>query len=865
MFLITFTGYSQITNPNLINYEIYADEWRQECDNDWASNDDNMVRVAVTTDGSSGGTITWNYTGTCTSPYAYVRRWGADAPTSNVYANSVYSRVNSTSTTGFVNYTVQSWESDNGFNCLPVSGDDCRWGPFSYTATYRSAAKTPNQWWGVNGTSGSGDWSAATQGRVRLKTVWRYTKGSSCSDPLDFGTLVSGVSNTHFNSNRATPAGARAEMGYTNIYGNSAPDVYYTFSITQPSTVVISTISSNSNYDTYLRLFNSDCSTQIEFNDDFGGVIQSQITRNLCAGTYKILVEGFSSNSGNFELSVLATTIPISGGTIAGGTSPVCSGVDPGAFTSTTNGSGLGTLTYQWEVSITSSGAGFGDITSATSVTYDLPAVTQTSWYRRRVTDECGRTVYSNVIQIVVHPTSTSPTIATVPGTVCPNTNTTLTASGGVAGGGTVYWYSGANGTGTALGTGNSIVVAPTSTTTYYARRQGCNTTADATVTVNVKSYVYAANGTSTNTYCTDNNGWNHFYSGDDIIFSVQGNLSGAPAGFPVATIYDNSTYYQQTQGPATPAGCASNLNPNEERFEMDRSWNLNFGGGTQTGTYAVRFYYQPAEKTAIETAANTHIAAYLSCGYSYKYATPNGFYWFKNVGSNYVAPQYDGTHFTATTATTSSGINYSEWAGVTNFSGGSGAVILIPATGLGVEMTNFAANCLDNKILLNWQTGSEVNSSHFEIEQSINGVEWKKIGQVQASGNSSTIKNYEFSQNDPRNVLTSYFRLKQFDNDGQYKNYGPVIATCENEEMFVAFPNPTKNNVSLLIKGTFNENETYVSLIDINGRVIQSVPYLELKNNLFTLDLSMYENGIYIVRLFDGLTNSKMIKLVKQ
>ncbi len=868
LFLITFTGYSQIVNPNLINYEVYADEWRQECDNDWASNDDNMVRVVVTTDAATGGVITWNYTGSCTTPYGYVRRWSADAPSNNAYSNSIYSAVNRTSTAGLVNYTVQSWESDNGFNCLPVSGDDCRWGPFSYTATYRSAAKTPNQWWGVNGTNGSGDWSAETQGRVRLKTIWRYTRGSSCNDPLDFGTLASGVAKTHFNSNKAIPTGARAEMGYTNSAGNaSSPDVYYTFTITQPSIVVINTTSTLTNYDSYLRLYSSDCATQIAFNDDFEGSTRSQITHNLCAGTYKILVEGFASNSGNFELSVLATSIPISGGTIAGGTSPVCSGIDPGAFTSTDNGSGLGTLIYQWEVSTTSASAGFSNITSATAGTYDIPTVTQTSWFRRRITDECGRTAYSNVIQIVVHPTSTSPTIAIVPGTVCPNTNTTLTASGGVIGGGTIYWYSGANGTGTALGTGSSIVVAPESTTTYYARREGCNTTADATVVVNVKSFVYAANGTSTNTYCTDNAGWNHFYTGNDIIFSVQGNLSGAPAGFPVATIYDNSTYYQQTQGPATPAGCASNLNPNEERFEMDRSWNLNFGGGTQTGTYSVRFYYQPSEKTAIETAANNHIAAYPSCGYSYKYATPNGFYWFKNVGANYTAPLYDGIHFTATTGTTNNGITYSQWAGVTNFSGGSGAVILIPVTGLGVELTKFNAVCLESEkqIVVSWETASEINSSHFEIEQSSNGIDWYNLGQVTAAGNSASIKKYEFIQNDPRNINTSYFRLIQYDTDGQHKTYGPVIASCEEMNLFEAYPNPTNNDVTVLIKGEFNDAETYISLMDINGKVIKTIPYLELKNSQFLIDLGGVEKGIYIIRLFDGVTNSKMIKLVKK
>src|SRR5690606_18198355 len=105
------------------------------------------------------------------------------------------------------------------------------------------------------------------------KTVWRYTNGNSCGNALNFGTLVSGVAKSHINSNRAAPAGATVgTMGYSNNLGNTANDVYYQFTITSPSTVVISTGNAGSNYDTYLRLYNSTaCGTQVAFDDDGGG------------------------------------------------------------------------------------------------------------------------------------------------------------------------------------------------------------------------------------------------------------------------------------------------------------------------------------------------------------------------------------------------------------------------------------------------------------------------------------------------------------------------------------------------------------------------------------------------------------------
>ena len=560
----------QITNPNYINYELYADEWGQDGDNDVVTNDDNMVRIGVTTDGATGGTITWHYTGSCNSPYGYVRRWSADAPSTNTHATAIYSAVNRTSNNQ-LSYTIQSWETDNGFNCYPVSGDDQRWGPTTYTVTYRNATKTPNQWWGVHGTNGLSDWSANTKGRVKLKTVWRYALGDSCNTPLSFGTLASGVTKTHFNSNKTTPTGARAEMGYTNTRDNNSADVYYSFSISQPSTVVISTVHDNTNYDTYLRLLSSDCGTQIAYNDDFSGSgTKSQITKDLCAGSYKILVEGFSTNTGNFNLSVTATTISTNGGTIATTTpSSICPGTTLLPFTNISAGSGLGTIAYQWERSTTSSTSGFSSISGETASTYNPSNVapTQTTWFRRKATDECGRVLYSNTIQITVNTLSTPPTTITGTTTICNGGSTILTANGATLGtGASIKWYSASCG-GTAIGTGNSITVSPTANTNYYARAEGtCNTTtcASTTVTVNTLS-TPPTTITGTTTIC---NGGSTILTANGATLgtgasikwysaSCGGTVVGTGTSITVSPT-TNTTYYARVEGTCNTTTCAS-------------------------------------------------------------------------------------------------------------------------------------------------------------------------------------------------------------------------------------------------------------------------------------------------------------------
>ncbi|MCG9911799.1 MAG: T9SS type A sorting domain-containing protein, partial [Flavobacteriales bacterium] len=83
----------------------------------------------------------------------------------------------------------------------------------------------------------------------------------------------------------------------------------------------------------------------------------------------------------------------------------------------------------------------------------------------------------------------------------------TLTLSGGSAGTGAVaQWFEGSCGS-TVIGTGNSITVSPSSTTTYFVRYNGtCNTTTCASQTVTVNTLSVAPTGiTGTSTICNGN------------------------------------------------------------------------------------------------------------------------------------------------------------------------------------------------------------------------------------------------------------------------------------------------------------------------------------------------------------------------
>ena len=112
----------------------------------------------------------------------------------------------------------------------------------------------------------------------------------------------------------------------------------------------------------------------------------------------------YKNNGGNGFGRLIITAVtptPIDGGSIASSASSViCSGDTPPSFTSTTLSSGGCTRAgYQWQAD---AGSGFADISGATNTTYAPVNVTATTSYRRKITDVCGTTEYSNTLTLTV-------------------------------------------------------------------------------------------------------------------------------------------------------------------------------------------------------------------------------------------------------------------------------------------------------------------------------------------------------------------------------------------------------------------------------------------------------------------------------
>jgi hypothetical protein len=95
------------------------------------------------------------------------------------------------------------------------------------------------------------------------------------------------------------------------------------------------------------------------------------------------------------------------------------------------------------------------------------------TYYYRPVNNGCWGNQQATVV--TVQPGGIAPTSATAsPAAVCPGGGTTLSVVGGSLGTGDVWtWYDGGCGNGAPIGTGATISVSPSATTTYFVRAEG--------------------------------------------------------------------------------------------------------------------------------------------------------------------------------------------------------------------------------------------------------------------------------------------------------------------------------------------------------------------------------------------------------
>jgi hypothetical protein len=158
----------------------------------------------------------------------------------------------------------------------------------------------------------------------------------------------------------------------------------------------------------------------------------------------------------------------------------------------------------------------------------------------------------------------------------------------------------------------------------------------------------------------------------------------------------------------------------------------------------------------------------------------------------------------------------------------------------LPVELVFFSAHKTSNDdVQLTWQTASEENNNYFDVEHSINGTTFKKIGTVAGAGNSTTTLNYNFYDEQPAYGI-NYYRLKQTDYNGNF-SYSGIQAVALKNKSAVSIYHAAESNVVLISAYGNHSAKLYSSV----GSLLFE---LSVNNSTETIDLSGLSTGLYYI-----------------
>lgn len=166
-----------------------------------------------------------------------------------------------------------------------------------------------------------------------------------------------------------------------------------------------------------------------------------------------------------------------------------------------------------------------------------------------------------------------------------------------------------------------------------------------------------------------------------------------------------------------------------------------------------------------------------------------------------------------------------------------------LPITLIGLKATKEGQTAL-----LSWTTTSETNSHYFDVEQSLNGKNWEKIGNVPAKGTSNENVLYTFKDTNPENGENLY-RLRMVDRDGKYGYSRMVSLRFKIEEVTQLYPSPVSDKLTIR---TLDWNKVDdIVMYDTNGKVVyESHRGNSSKPLSQEINVKQFAAGVYLVHL---------------
>lgn len=177
----------------------------------------------------------------------------------------------------------------------------------------------------------------------------------------------------------------------------------------------------------------------------------------------------------------------------------------------------------------------------------------------------------------------------------------------------------------------------------------------------------------------------------------------------------------------------------------------------------------------------------------------------------------------------------------------------------LPVELVNFDVDCAENGNIVSWMTVSEQNNDYFDLEKSVDGLDFRSLAIVDGAGTTNHTQDYEVRDFEKNNGAV-YYRIRQVDMDGT-ENYSDIISSndCYTNGFNVLkmYFNQSTSEIVIDYEVT-RTTKAYVAMSDLVGRPYLSENItLEPNNNQIRIQANgLAGNTMYILNVSSDNTS---------
>ncbi|MEO5681294.1 MAG: T9SS type A sorting domain-containing protein [Chitinophagaceae bacterium] len=170
----------------------------------------------------------------------------------------------------------------------------------------------------------------------------------------------------------------------------------------------------------------------------------------------------------------------------------------------------------------------------------------------------------------------------------------------------------------------------------------------------------------------------------------------------------------------------------------------------------------------------------------------------------------------------------------------------------LPLRLMDFTAVAQQSGIMLNWSTTAEKGFSHFILERSTDGLNFKECAMIYGSSNTEAISYYKYKDQAFENVHALYYRLKMVDVSA-HASYSGIkvvsINTGKTTATMTAYPNPAKEQVYITIPTAWTGKKAVAAIYNTAGILVKNIQ-LNAVNQTENLDVSQLTKGLYTINI---------------